>query len=104
MSGELFLLNGIMTKKNAKVYSTNEFSSHAKQEDLLDLMRKFPNLKSVSINHGETKVKEAFAKKVINDINPKKVAILSPENYIRIGAYGIIKSYVATDLNFNITT
>lgn len=102
-SDELFNLNGIMTKKKAKVHSTNEFSSHAKQEDLLDLMRKFPNLKSVSINHGETNVKEAFAKKIINDINPKKVSILGPENYIRFSGYGIMKSFVATDLNFNIT-
>jgi hypothetical protein len=57
----------------------------------------------VLINHGEKNVKEAFAKKVIEDLNPKKVAILDPDNYIRIGAYGVIKSYVATDLSFKIT-
>lgn len=100
---EIFNLNGIMTTKKAKVYSTNEFSSHAKQEELLDLMNTFTNLKSVLINHGETQVKEAFARKVVEEVNPKKVAILEPENYIRIGAYGIIKSYPATDINFNIT-
>ncbi len=98
---ETFNLNGIMTTKKAKVYSTNEFSSHAKQEDLLDLMRKFNNVKSVLLNHGETVVKENFAKKIIEEINPKKVAILSPENYIRIGTYGVIKSYVATDITFD---
>ena len=56
---------------------------------------------SVLLNHGETVVKENFAKKIIEEINPKKVAILSPENYIRIGTYGVIKSYVATDITFD---
>lgn len=103
-SGEIFNLNGIMTTKKAKVYSTTEFSSHAKQEDLIDFMRNFKNLKSVLINHGDSLVKEAFAKKIIEELNPKKVAILSPENYIRVGAYGVIKSYPAVDISFNITT
>ncbi|MGN1013020.1 MAG: MBL fold metallo-hydrolase RNA specificity domain-containing protein [Clostridia bacterium] len=101
---EIFNLNGIMTKKKAKVSSTNEFSSHAKQEDLIEFMKKFSNIKSVLVNHGEEKVKEIFAKKVIEEINPKKVAILGPENYIRIGAYGVIKSYIATDISFNINS
>lgn len=101
--GEIFNLNGIMTKKKAKVYSTTEFSSHAKQEDLLDFIRNFNNVKSVLINHGEKRTKETFAKKIIEEINPKKVAILEPVNYIRVGAYGVIKSYPATDINFNIT-
>lgn len=67
-------------------------------------MKKFSNIKSVLVNHGEEKVKEIFAKKVIEEINPKKVAILGPENYIRIGAYGVIKSYIATDISFNINS
>ncbi len=99
---EIFNLNGIMTRKKAKVYSTTEFSSHAKQEELLDFMRNFKQLKSVLINHGDKNVKEAFAKKVIDELNPKKVAILSPENTIRIGAFGVIKSFVTQNMNFNI--
>ena len=100
---ELFELNGVMTKKRAKVYSINELSSHAKQEDLLDFLKKFQNLKLVLVNHGEEEVKENFAKKIVDDINPKNVAILSPNNYIRVGAHGLIKSYIANDLNFSNT-
>mgnify|MGYP001851058561 CR=1 FL=1 len=99
---DLFELNGVMTKKKANVYSINELSSHAKQEDLLNFLKKFSNLKLVLINHGEKDVKEKFAKKVVEDINPKNVAILGPEHYIRIGAHGLIKSYVTNNLNFNI--
>ena len=100
--GEIFELNGIMTTKKANVLSTNEFSGHAKQEDLLDLLSNF-NLKSVLINHGEENTKIQFAKTVIDKINPKGVAILSSSNYIRVGSHGIIKSYPVNDLNFNIT-
>lgn len=101
-AGEIFELNGIMTTKKANVLSTNEFSGHGKQEDLLELLEGF-NLKSVLINHGEENTKVQFAKTVIDTINPKGVAILSNKNYIRVGAHGIIKSYPVNDLNFNIT-
>lgn len=90
---EIFNLNGTQTIKKAKVYSTTEFSSHAKQEDLLDFLRQFNNIKSVLINHGEAEVKKAFADKVENEIKAKKVEILNPDTSIRIGAYGIIKSF-----------
>lgn len=100
--GEVFELNGIMTTKKAKVLSTNEFSGHGKQEDLLELLEGF-NLKSVLINHGEENTKVQFAKTVIDKIKPKGVAILSNKNYIRVGAHGILKSYPVNDLNFNIT-
>ena len=53
------------------------------------------------LNLGQFTDVEISAKKIIDEINPKKVAILSPENYIRIGTYGVIKSYVATDITFD---
>ncbi len=88
-----------MVKKVAKVYSTNEFSGHAKKEELIDLLKKFQNIKSVLINHGNTNVKEDYAKEVISKIAPKNVAILDNKNYIRIYAYGIAKTFIATDMN-----
>lgn len=100
--GEAFELNGIMTTKKANVLATNEFSGHAKQEDLIELLEGF-NLKSVLINHGEQNTKVEFAKTVMDKVKPKGVAILSSKNYIRVGAHGIIKSYPVNDLDFNIT-
>ena len=98
-NNEIFNLNGLMVKKVAKVYSTNEFSGHAKKEELIDLLKKFQNIKSVLINHGNTNVKEDYAKEVISKIAPKNVAILDNKNYIRIYAYGIAKTFIATDMN-----
>lgn len=91
--GEIFELNGIMTKKMAKVVETNEFSGHAKKEDLIELLKNFTNIKTVLINHGEKNTKVSYAKNVLDEVSPKSVAILSRKNYIRIGAYGLIKTY-----------
>lgn len=91
--GELFELNGVMTYKRAKVYTTTEFSSHAKQDELLDFMRQFTNLKTILVNHGDADVKKIFAKKITEEISPKHVAILGPNHTMRVGAYGLLKSY-----------
>jgi len=92
-SNEIFNLNGVMKYKRAKVYTTTEFSSHAKQDELLDFIKSFSNLKTVLINHGEKEIKEIFAKKITEEISPKNVAILDPKYTIRIGSYGLIKSF-----------
>ena len=91
--GELFELNGVMTYKRAKVYTTTEFSSHAKQDELLNFMRQFTNLKTILVNHGDADVKKIFAKKITEEISPKHVAILGPNHTMRVGAYGLLKSY-----------
>ena len=96
---DTFNLNGLMVKRVAKIFSTNEFSGHAKKEELLDFLKKFNNIKSVIINHGNTDVKENYAREVINKISPKDVAILDNKNYIRIYAYGIAKTFNAPDMN-----
>ena len=102
-NGELFDLNGVMTKKQATVLSTNEFSGHAKKEELLELISSFNDIKSILINHGETDVKIKFAKYLMENVKSKNTCLLSPKNYIRIGAYGLIKSFKSNDLNFNIS-
>lgn len=88
-------INGAKVIKRATVYSTNEFSGHAKSEDLIEFLRRFKNVKSILINHGEEETKKEYVKKVIQEVSPKAIAILRPYNCIRIGAYGIIKSYQA---------
>lgn len=97
-NGDELEINGVTTKKRAKVFTTNEFSSHAKQEDLLSFLEQFTNLKTVLINHGEKDVKDSYLKIVNDRIHPKATELLSSTEYIRIGAYGIIKKYAAVDL------
>ena len=100
--GELLEINGVMTKKQATVLSTNEFSGHAKKEDLLALISSFTDVKSILINHGDADVKVKFAKYLMDNVKTKSTCILSPKNCIRVGAYGLIKSFSSNDYNFNI--
>ena len=41
----------------------------------------------------QTGVKKIFAKKITEEISPKHVAILGPNHTMRVGAYGLLKSY-----------
>ena len=91
-----------MTKKQATVLSTNEFSGHAKKEDLLAIISSFTDVKSILINNGDADVKVKFAKYLIDNVKAKSTCILSPKNCIRVGAYGLIKSFSSNDYNFNI--
>lgn len=75
----------------AKIYSTTQFSSHAKADELIELLSKFKDLKLVMINHGQKDVKEKFAWRVENANISKRVEILG-QHTIRVSHYGFVKS------------
>ena len=70
--GELIDIKGVVVEKKARVLSTNEFSGHAKKEDLIDSITQFPNAKSVLVNHGDTQVKQEYAQAVESTVHPSK--------------------------------
>ena len=90
--GEKISVFGLMKEKNSDVYQTPEFSSHARSEDIIELLQKFSELKSVLVNHGEEDVKESFASKVFDVVETKSVGILNRDYVFRIGAYGVDKT------------
>ena len=90
--GEKAEIYGLIKEINFDVYSTHEFSSHAKQDELLDFLKQFSNLRSVIINHGEPEVKEKFAERVYDTVNTKSVGIIDRNNVFRVGAYGVDKT------------
>ena len=92
-SGELCKIAGKEFKRKAHILYTNEFSGHAKQEDLLDFLDQFNNIKSVLINHGNHDAKKIYAEKVRETINTKDVEIMDVESCIRINAFGFVKSF-----------
>ena len=61
--GDKVEIYGMIKEKKAEVLYSEEFSSHAKQEELLDFLNSFTNLRSVIINHGEVDVKEKICTK-----------------------------------------
>ena len=90
--GEDVEIGGVIYRKKADVEYTTEFSAHAKADEMLDFLAKFNNLKLVLVNHGEPNTKLKFAKRIVDEVNPKNVAILGREYFYRIDHYGLIKS------------
>ena len=91
--GEEVYLGGIMVKKEANVEFTDEFSGHAHENDLIDYLSCFNEIKLLVINHGEEEVKKQFGRDVSREVNPKDVFVLDRENAVRINSFGFEKSF-----------
>lgn len=92
-AGEYVSVSGVLKKMRAKVYTTSEFSGHAKRDELLEFLEQFKNLRSVLINHGEPDSKRIFAEACKNTFGTSKdVAILGNGFTFRLDTYGIVKS------------
>lgn len=90
--GEMVKVGGLICKKHAEVSYCNEFSAHAKSEELIELLKKFNDLRGVLINHGQDTTKNKFAETVLNELNINEVGILNRDYFFRLGSYGIIKT------------
>lgn len=90
--GDIVKIGGILAEKQARVEYTSEFSAHAKADELIRFLRQFTNLNLVLINHGDTEVKEKFAKRVIKEIHSKDVGIASRDIFFRVSPYHLIKT------------
>lgn len=85
-----FELNGTFYDFNASIYSTSEFSSHARQDELISFLRKFKNISAILINHGEEDVKEAYKDKLEELKIADSIDIISREKYFILDKDGII--------------
>lgn len=90
--GDYIMVGGLFIKKRGVVKYTNEFSAHAKADEMIEFLQKFTNLKFVLINHGEKEVKKVFASRVLEEVKPKNIGILGHEYMFRINSYGFVKS------------
>lgn len=89
---EMIKVSGLVVKKRAKIDSVNEFSAHAKADEIIELLKKFNNINTILVNHGEENSKEQLAKKIVSEIDPKYVGILNRDYFFRVNAYGVIKT------------
>lgn len=81
----------ICTEIYADVMCSNEFSSHAKSDKLLELLDSFENIAGVFINHGNIDTKEIFAKKVSERFNYDFVNVLDRSIYYKLKGYSCLK-------------
>ena len=89
--------SGRIYTKKAEVLVTSECSGHAKADELLDIFNQFPNKQSILINHGEESVQDKFLKRIEKECKVKGVARIKPKTTIKIGPYGIIKTFESTN-------
>ena len=78
--------------KKASIKFTNEFSAHAKADELLGLLNQFKDLKLVLVTHGQAEVKKQFADRIFEEVNTENVEVLSRERLFRVGPEGLIKT------------
>lgn len=90
--GEIVEISGLRVKKAANVEYTNEFSAHAKADEIVEFLKQFSNLKLVLVTHGENSKKEILAKRIVNEVDTKDVGILDRRYVFRVGPYGLIKT------------
>jgi metallo-beta-lactamase family protein len=92
--GDTFKLWGNDIVIQADVRYLEEFSAHAKRDELIAYLQRFKNLKSVIINHGEPETKEKFQFAVEKEVHPPKgTYILNRDRTIRITKFGADKSF-----------
>lgn len=90
--GDTITVSGIVRKKRAIVKCTSEFSSHAREEDLIDLTKKFKKINFLLLNHGDDVAKESLSENCYQLPHIKDVGIINGETDFRISCYGLVKT------------
>lgn len=81
----------IKTELNADIVCCNEFSSHAKADQLLELLKTFDNLVGVFVNHGNLKAKEIYSDMITDNLNVEFVEILDRSIFYSMSEYTVLK-------------
>lgn len=79
---------------NAEIYQTSEFSSHANKNGLLKFLRKFKNIRSLGITHGQQIARDMMKEACFNANICKDTYTLQAGNAYRIAHHGLIKTYI----------
>lgn len=89
--GETVAYNGSNHIIACDVMKTAEMSGHAPRNKLLNLIKWFPNTKSIVINHGEEETKIKFRDYLLDNLTipEEEIVIASPETAYRIKSDGI---------------
>ncbi len=89
--GSSVQISGAYKCLNATVKSTNEFSSHATGEEIIEFLKDFENLECILINHGEPEIKKVFSQRVSNELDKKvkDIEIVDGKTKFRISTYGL---------------
>ena len=59
---------------------------------MIEFLNQFKNLKLVLVNHGESRTKNIFAERIVEEVDTKRVGLLGREYFFRIDSYGLAKT------------
>lgn len=90
--GETVEVGGLVMEKSGMVEYTNEFSAHAKADEIIRFLTEFRNLKLVLVTHGEEQSKDMLASRIVKEVKPKAVGIFDSRYLFRVNAYGVVKT------------
>lgn len=85
-------VGGILVKKTAKIKFTNEFSAHAKRNELVNFLRPFKNIQAVFPTHGAEESKLLIGKEALLHTSARYVGILSDKVCFRVNSDGLVSS------------
>ncbi len=92
--GESVEVGGLIVLRRAEVDYTNEFSAHAKADEMIEFLNMFENPRLILINHGQTETKKSFAKRVLQGVEKaKNVGVLDRQYFFRVDGFGLIKTF-----------
>lgn len=87
---EVVKIGNKIYQKNAVVKTTREKTSHSTQDELLEFVNMFTNVKFLGINHGETSVKEIFKEAVLEECpHVEKVQIMDRDHMVGFYRVGL---------------
>lgn len=90
--GGIVQVGGLILKKRARVEYTNEYSAHAKADEIIDFLNQFNTLKLVLFNHGTTSSKKVIAERAVEEVDAKYIGVMNSEYYYRVNPYGLQKT------------
>ena len=93
--GSVVEIGGVKVVKQADVEFTNEFSAHAKADEILRLLKKFEKPLFIMVNHGEDSSKDILADRILREVDVKQVGILGREYFYRIDQNGFVKGFTS---------
>lgn len=90
-TGEKVSYGGLEYIKRCDVLKTGEMSGHAPRNKLLNLIKWFPNTKSIIVNHGEELTKQKFRQYLLENLSlsEDQIVTATPEIAYRIESNGI---------------
>ena len=93
--GSVVEVGGVKIVKQADVEFTNEFSAHAKADEILKLLKKFEKPLFIMVNHGGDSSKDILADRILREVDVKQVGILGREYFYRIDQNGFVKGFTS---------